>query len=263
MLCFILYKQGHFLDALFNILFSNCIFISRYKWFCIFELELVWKLREDSTPLIKHTLSSVMQLSFLSCFLQNNFQALCNKCAQCQWLEHLVTLCAIYKNLKPHLSWPSGERNNGERMETTLARMQWKATKKQSNFNSAKQTHYWWCGSAELQSLLFIGITNYRQHAGEWKCSFLQLKVFTNRKDCSHPWWLKKITGILKIGLKELYYLTHFITCCCFGAEPYCWALKEKCLCPRENSEAFNSAIYCSARGETWWYNFKRSYYFK
>lgn len=192
MLCFILYKQGHFLDALFNILFSNCIFISRYKWFCIFELELVWKLREDSTPLIKHTLSSVMQLSFLSCFLQNNFQALCNKCAQCQWLEHLVTLCAIYKNLKPHLSWPSGERNNGERMETTLARMQWKATKKQSNFNSAKQTHYWWCGSAELQSLLFIGITNYRQHAGEWKCSFLQLKVFTNRKDCSHPWWLKK-----------------------------------------------------------------------
>lgn len=107
MLCFILYKQGHFLDALFNILFSNCIFISRYKWFCIFELELVWKLREDSTPLIKHTLSSVMQLSFLSCFLQNNFQALCNKCAQCRWLEHLVTLCAIYKNLKPHLSWPS------------------------------------------------------------------------------------------------------------------------------------------------------------
>lgn len=132
-----------------------------------------WKNR--FITLIKNTFPSVMPSS--KQHLQSE-----NKYVQLRLLELFVS-CAIYKNPVTYLSLTVYESIMMIELKTTVRRKQRKATKEQGNFDFTKANNYWWHRSMELQSLLFIGITNCRQQTGQCKCIFPYFKFLKNRKD--------------------------------------------------------------------------------
>lgn len=160
-------NRCHFLDASLGLKEVKEVFACLKKRYKLFRRSKIWGrnepfkaavLLEKAEGMIHHTdkahLRDWADFTELFSFTQRLRSVKRNVFGSDYWSS------AIYKNLQTHLRWPSVEEIMGMEGHNS-------ATKKQGNFNFTKANHYWWHGSTELQSLLFIGIANYRKQTGE------------------------------------------------------------------------------------------------